>query len=217
MKKLKNLLTDIPHNSFLRSKWFIVIAVIMLLLGIGAASGAYILYTYWYPPVLVINDEDVGSVVQIETNKGDITITLDRSMRFPVAQFTRLIRSGFYDGTKFHRVVPRLLIEGGDPLTKDSGLKALWGQGGTSAVFHNEYKLTDKMSEGTVALSGSAVDTYGSHFMIVTQDTPWLVGKHTIIGHVTKGMDVVHLIEAQPLTPTGLPVEDIVLESITVQ
>ena len=104
----------------------------------------------------------------------------------------------------------------GDPLTRDVSLKHFWGEGGLSTVFKNETHASDVMGEGTVALTGSGAGTYSSQFFIVTKDTPWLKGKHTIIGHVIGGMDVVHAIENTPHLVTGLPIEDIIVTSVTI-
>ena len=67
----------------------------------------------------------------LRTNKGDITIELD-SVNAPntAANFVKLAKSGFYDGTKFHRVIKGFMNQGGDPLSKDDSMIARWGTGG---------------------------------------------------------------------------------------
>lgn len=217
------------HHAFSKIKNFfrhsskrvqkIRLLLLTMLLGftaIVALVSAWFIYTYWYPPVQVFEDTDIGKEAVLETNMGIIEIALVDTSRFTVAQFTRLARIGFYDGTRIHRIVPDLLIEGGDPLTKDVGQRNLWGEGGSAHTFKNDIHIGDQMVAGTVAMSGSSVGTYGSHFMIVTKDTPWMKGAHTIIGHVTYGMDIVHAIERLPHSVTGLPNEDIILYRVTV-
>lgn len=187
--------------------------LVVALLGI---IGVWAVNRYWHPPLLQFSESDIARTVTFDTNYGSFTIELDRRAIFPAAHFTQLVVDGFYKDTKFHRVVPDLLIEGGDPLSRDTSLRYLWGQGGLGNAFKNEIHDYDVMSEGTVAFSSSGANTFGSQFFIVTKDTTWLKGKHTIFGHVTKGFDVIHTIERVPLLPTGLPIDDVIITNIVV-
>lgn len=191
-------------------------AVILCLLAVVSLAGVWFAYKYWYPPVFRLTDQDIGSKAVVETNLGKIEIELSTKSPFAVSQFTRLSRIGFYDGTQIHRIVPDLLIEGGDPLTKDKGLRNLWGEGGSASSFKNEIHPGDRILAGTLVMAGSDHGTYGSHFYIVTRDTKWMVGKHTIIGQVKSGMEVILKIEKTPISTTGMPLEDIVISKITV-
>ena len=75
----------------------------------------------------------------LRTNKGDITIELD-SINTPntAANFVKLAKSGFYDGTKFHRVIKGFMNQGGDPLSKDDSMITRWGTGGPGYSFADE-------------------------------------------------------------------------------
>ena len=74
--------------------------------------------------------------ITLQTNKGDITIELlEQDAPKTVANFVKLAKEGFYDGTKFHRVIKSFMIQGGDPQTKDDALAARWGTGGPRHQF----------------------------------------------------------------------------------
>ena len=194
----------------------LIATAVFVLTAFGSVAGAWAIKMYWFPPLLRFSEEDIAQTVSIHTSIGKFVIQMDKKNILPSAQFTRLVAGGLYDGTRIHRIVPDLLIELGDPLTRDTSLRHFWGEGGVSAVFKNETHKTDVMSEGTVALTGSGAGTYGSQFFVLTRDTPWMKGKHTIIGHVVSGMDVVHAIEHMPHLATGLPTEDILITSVTI-
>jgi len=201
---------------FKRPKIIIPFSVLTVLISITCLIGLWFFYKHWYPPMLVLTPEDVGNGALIETNYGNIEVVFNRNVNFPASQFTRLARSGFYDGTRIHRIVPDLLIEGGDPLTRFTELKPLWGQGGSTSVFKNETHMDDNMIEGTFALTGSSVGTYGSHFFILTKNTPWMKGQHTILGTVVKGLDVVRHIAGIQTDTVNFPLEDIIIYKITI-
>lgn len=153
-----------------------------------------------------------------KTSMGDITVKLykDDSPN-TVNNFIKLVQSGFYNGTKFHRVIPDFMIQGGDPLTKDNNLKNQWGTGGPNYQFDDEIN-SHKLVRGSLAMANAGPNTNGSQFFIVTAEaTPWLDGKHTNFGEVTSGMDVVAKIEQVRTEGKGSidrPVEDVILKSI---
>ena len=175
----------------------------------------YLINRYFWPPIKRLPPSEIAKEVILITNLGKIDINLDGKSEFAKSQFTRLCREGFYDQIRFHRVVPNLLIETGDPLTKDPNLKAYWGQGGLGTAFSNQIYSTDKFTAGTVAFSGSSAKTFGSQFFVTTKDTAWLRGRHTILGHLTSGMEIVHIIENASSSATGLPNDDIIITSIS--
>ena len=156
--------------------------------------------------------------VTMKTNMGDIELTLNKE-RTPntVDNFVKLAQAKFYDGTRFHRVIKDFMIQGGDPLSKDVTKKNFWGTGGPDYKFADEFLADDNMKEGDLAMANSGPGTNGSQFFIVTAAaTPWLNGKHTIFGKVTKGMDVVNKIEASRVDGGDKPVEDVIVTSVTV-
>lgn len=151
----------------------------------------------------------------IKTNLGDITIKFyNEDAPKTVANFIKLASSGFYDGTKFHRIIKDFMIQGGDPLTKDDAMKDRWGTGGPGYKFEDEIN-NHKLIEGSLAMANSGTDTNGSQFFIVTTTaTPWLDGKHTNFGEVISGLDIVKLIENSETAELDRPVNDIVISSI---
>lgn len=189
--------------------------IILFFLALFSLAIYFLVHKYFWPPVLRLPPSELARSVSIQTNLGSIEVTLDGRSQFAISQYTRLCRSGFYDLNRFHRVVPNLLVETGDPLTKDQALKPLWGQGGLGTAFRNEIFSSDKLNAGTMAFTGSEANTFGSQFFITTKNTDWLRGRHTILGHVVKGMDVVHRIETASASSTGLPLDDIIINSIS--
>lgn len=151
--------------------------------------------------------------VTLQTNKGNITIELDRVNTPQTAEnFAKLVNEGFYNGTKFHRVIKGFMIQGGDPLTKDDKQMAAWGTGGPGYKFADEIKPTNKNLPGTISMANSGPNTNGSQFFINVQNNLFLDGKHTVFGKVTSGMDVVTAIENVQTVPGDRPVEAVVIE-----
>lgn len=154
----------------------------------------------------------------LHTNKGDITIEfLDAQAPNTVANFAKLAGEGFYDGVKFHRVIKGFMIQGGDPLTKDDSKMAMWGTGGPGYKFADEISATNKNDIGTISMANAGPNTNGSQFFINVAPNNFLDGKHTVFGHVTAGMDVVHAIENVATAPGDRPLEAVVINSITLK
>ncbi len=156
--------------------------------------------------------KDYSSAV-IKTSKGDITVEFYQESPVTVNNFMNLAQSGFYNGTKFHRVISDFMIQGGDPNTKTDAV-ATYGTGGPDYRFGDEFN-NYKLLAGSLAMANGGPNTNGSQFFIVTADaTPWLDGKHTNFGRVTSGMEVVKSIEAVETNANDLPLEDITIDSI---
>ncbi len=153
----------------------------------------------------------------LHTNKGDIEIALMESdAPNTVANFVKLAQSGFYDGTKFHRVIRDFMIQGGDPLTKDDSLSHRWGTGGPGYSFEDEIHLNNMNAIGTISMANAGPDTNGSQFFINTAENSFLDHKHTVFGKVLTGMDVVHAIEATETNAEDRPLSPIVINSISI-
>lgn len=161
--------------------------------------------------------ELVEQTAVFSTTLGDFTVAFYKESPKTVENFVKLAKAGFYNGVKFHRVIKDFMIQSGDPLSKDDGLKAQWGTGGPGYQFADEFN-SHKLVRGSLAMANSGPNTNGSQFFIVTAEaTPWLDGKHTNFGYVTDGMDVVLKIENTQTGPSDRPVVDVVVKSITVK
>ncbi len=122
----------------------------------------------------------------IETNKGNIVLELfENDAPNTVVNFVKLINKGYYNGLKFHRVIPDFMVQGGCPVGNGTG-----GPGYTIKCEINPKKhLT-----GTLSMAHAGKDTGGSQFFITHSPQPHLDGVHTVFGQVIEGMDVVNAI-----------------------
>ncbi|HMO78561.1 MAG TPA: peptidylprolyl isomerase [Candidatus Paceibacterota bacterium] len=155
----------------------------------------------------------------LKTNLGEIVLELyPNKAPKTVDNFVTLAKSGFYDGTRFHRVIKDFMIQGGDPLSKDISKIDFWGTGGPDYVFEDE-KNNVRLVEGVIAMANRGPNTNGSQFFIITApQTDYLFGKHTGFGKVVEGMDIVFKISSvQTLTQNDRPIEDVVLEKIIIE
>lgn len=124
--------------------------------------------------------------VLLKTSKGDILLELyEDEAPNTVANYISLVEKGFYDGTKFHRVIAGFMAQGGDPKGN--------GTGGPDYHIKCECVRKDHRNHerGVISMAHAGKDTGGSQFFITFEETPHLDGKHTVFGHVIKGMDVV--------------------------
>jgi len=132
-----------------------------------------------------------------------------------VANIVKLVKSGFYDGLKFHRVVPNFVIQGGDPKGD--------GTGGPGYTVDAEISPNLKHLKGTVAMArlpdqvNPTKASSGSQFYICLAPVPHLDGQYTIIGKVVEGMDVVEAIGKVPTGPRAMPVKDVIMEKVTIE
>jgi len=195
-----------------RKKIEIIAVVIILVLILGAVAFFYFNR---------INKEKLITMIIIETDKGNIELELNKEAApKTVDNFVKLVKEGFYDGTKFHRVEKDFVIQGGDPLSKDND-PSNDGQGGPGYTFEDEinpksigvpdetikqleaagykydYNLTSLPNKvGAISMANAGPNTNGSQFFIITtEDQLHLNGKHTVFGHVISDMDMVRQIE----------------------
>jgi cyclophilin family peptidyl-prolyl cis-trans isomerase len=143
------------------------------------------------------------------TSEGTIEIEL-----FPedapktVENFTKLAQDGFYDGLVFHRVIPDFMIQGGCPQGT--------GTGGPGYQFEDEINQ-HKAVRGSLAMANAGPNTNGSQFFIITTEaTPWLDGKHTVFGQVTSGQDVAERISRVDRDGRDRPLTDVTLEKVEI-
>jgi peptidyl-prolyl cis-trans isomerase B (cyclophilin B) len=135
----------------------------------------------------------VAKTATIETSKGTIIADLfDTEVPGTVANFEKLANSEFYDGTRFHRVIPNFMVQGGDPQSRESGNPRV-GTGGPGYKIKCETHLnTHKHVAGTLSMAHAGKDTGGSQFFICHGPQAHLDRVHTVFGQVRQGMDVVN-------------------------
>jgi len=131
-----------------------------------------------------------NKVAEVHTSAGEIDIRF-----FPdvapnhVKNFIDLAEKGFYNGSKFHRVIPGFMIQGGDPNTI-SGSPSTWGTGGSGKNISAEFNSV-KHKRGIVSMARSnSPDSASSQFFVMVADAPSLDNQYSVFGQVTKGMDV---------------------------
>ena len=148
----------------------------------------------------------------LKTNKGNIEATLFAG-KVPMtsANFLNLAKRGYYDGIKFHRVIPNFMIQGGDPLGQ--------GYGGPGYKFGDEFHPELQFDRPyLLAMANSGPGTNGSQFFITVARTPHLNRKHTIFGEVADA-DSRAVVDAFNTTPTAAgdrPVEPAVIASVEI-
>ncbi|HME87461.1 MAG TPA: peptidylprolyl isomerase [Candidatus Nanoarchaeia archaeon] len=152
-----------------------------------------------------------------ETNQGTFKIELYED-RAPITagNFIKLAESGYYNGTRFHRIISRFMIQGGDPLSKDLAKKNLWGTGGPGYAIKDEFGKGLSNLAGTISMANSGPNTGGSQFFINVAPNTFLDGKHAVFGKVTEGYDLVQKI-SNVKTNNDTPVEDVIIKSIKIE
>jgi len=151
----------------------------------------------------------------IETNFGDIKIKLLPEIApETVRNFITLTKSSFYDGTLFHRVIPKFMIQGGDPNTKESD-KSVWGQGGPGYNLKAEFNSRSHL-RGIVSMARSTdPDSAGSQFFIVTSDSTFLDRQYTVFAEVVEGLEIADKIVNLPRDGNDCPLEEAKMLRIT--
>lgn len=181
-----------------------------------------------------------GPKATIKTNHGDIKIQFfEKQAPMTVENFVRLAKRDYYNGTTFHRVISDFMIQGGDPKGNGTGGQSIWGH-----PFEDEFSPELFNIRGAVSMANSGPNTNGSQFFIVENKnmpkrfikqledagypkeiikaykqggTPWLDGRHTVFGQVIDGMNVVDEIAKVEKDANDKPVEDVVVEKITIE
>ena len=154
-------------------------------------------------------------VVTIKTNFGSIKFSLLPELApETVRNFSKLAKSGFYNETLFHRVIPGFMIQGGDPNTKSPD-KSVWGQGGPGYNLKAEFNSRSHL-RGIVSMARAAdPDSAGSQFFIVTSDSTFLDKQYTVFGEVTEGMDVADKIVNLPRDGNDCPEQEAKMLEVT--
>tara|TARA_Y100000310_G_C20554124_1_gene749653 strand:- start:489 stop:1046 length:558 start_codon:yes stop_codon:yes gene_type:complete len=153
-----------------------------------------------------------------ETSMGTFKIELfTDKMPITTKNFIDLAEKGFYDGTKFHRVIKGFMIQGGDPFSKDDSKKHLWGTGDPGYKIKDEFDNDLSNVKGTLAMANAGPNTGGSQFFINTVNNNFLDGKHPVFGKVVEGMGMVEKISKVQKDSQDKPLEDVVIKKVTIE
>jgi len=146
-----------------------------------------------------------GKNVRLETSMGNIVIALNPDMPITTGNFETLVKSGYYDGVIFHRVMDGFMIQGGDPTGT--------GRGGPGYTIQDEFTSINRNNRGTVTMANSGPNTGGSQFFINLVDNNYLDTKHPVFGTVVEGMDVVDAIGKVETSgkPYNRPLHDVTI------
>ncbi len=133
-----------------------------------------------------------------------------------VENFKKLAKSGFYDGTAFHRVIKGFMIQGGDPLTKDESKQARWGTGDPGYKIDAEFNKKSH-ERGVLSMARSQdPNSAGSQFFICHGAPKFLDGQYTAFGKLIKGDDVLEKIATTKTLPGDRPEKRMNVESIKI-
>lgn len=169
---------------------------------------------------------DMNAKAIINTNRGVIELELfTEKMPVTTDNFIKLANEGFYNQTKFHRVIDGFMIQGGDPNTKTEN-EANYGTGGPGYTVQDEFVADEELtnSRGTIAMANTGQpNSGGSQFFInltdnsfLDFDKPPLTSKHPVFGRVVAGMDVVDTIAKTETKSGDIPVEPVIVESVVI-
>ena len=160
------------------------------------------------PQLLAADKDEKKKLPQIElkTSKGTVVIELyEDEAPNTVANFVSLVEAKFYDGLTFHRVIDRFMAQGGCPKGD--------GTGGPGYKIECECYRKDhrKHERGVISMAHAGRDTGGSQFFITFAKKSYLDGKHTVFGHVIKGMDAIDKLNR---SGRGLAVDKIITAKV---
>lgn len=163
-------------------------------------------------------------IVVFQTNQGNIKAELfiDKAP-ITAGNIKSLVESGFYDGIKFHRVIPDFMIQTGDPLSKNDSLKSRWGTGGSEPI-EDEFVRGLSNVRGTLSMANSGPNTASSQFFINVANNTYLdydkrptQSRHAVFGRVVEGMDIVDKISVVKTDARDIPLTPIIIEKAYIE
>lgn len=150
-------------------------------------------------------------IVVMETSMGTMKFQLEMEKAPKTSEnFIKLVRSGFYDGLVFHRVIEDFMIQGGDPNGDGTG-----GPGYTIQDEFNEDLKHDGFGVMSMANTGRP-NTGGSQFFVTLDATPWLDGRHAVFGRLIEGEEVLRSIGSVATDSNDKPIISVVIKSVKV-
>lgn len=165
-------------------------------------------------------------VAVFATNQGTFELELfEDTMPVTAGNFIKLTEEGFYNGVQFHRVIDGFMIQGGDPITKTEEFLR-YGTGGPGYAIPDEHVAGEYLTNvrGTISMANSGPNSGGSQFFINVADNTNLdfdkqplSSKHPVFGRIVSGMEVVDKIATAEVNERDLPVDPIVMESVTIR
>ena len=163
-----------------------------------------------------------NEVAMIKTSEGEMVVQFwNDAAPETIANFKKLARAGFYNGTTFHRIVKGFMIQGGDPNTKDPAKEDSYGQGDPGYKIKAEFN-DHSHERGVISMArGPDPDSAGSQFFICLAPVPRLDHKYTAFGRLIKGADVLEKIGDVPVTRNSAgemskPTKRVVIEGIKI-
>jgi peptidyl-prolyl cis-trans isomerase B (cyclophilin B) len=145
----------------------------------------------------------VNEVAVINTTEGEMVVEFLDVAPKTAANFIKLAKEGFYDGTCFHRIIKGFMIQGGDPLTKDPAKEQVWGTGGPGYTIKAEFNDHSHQSGVLSMARSSDPNSAGSQFFICDGDASFLDRQYTAFGRLIKGEEVLKKIASTPVGSGG--------------
>jgi peptidyl-prolyl cis-trans isomerase B (cyclophilin B) len=159
----------------------------------------------------------VQEVAVIKTSEGTMVLEFYPDVApNHVANFKKLAKQGFYDGTCFHRVMKDFMIQAGDPNTKDENAKQTWGLGGPGYTIKAEFN-SKHHARGILSMARTPdPDSAGSQFFICHGEPGFLDHQYTVFGKLIKGDDVLEKLATTPTEGPNRPVKRVNIDSIKI-
>ena len=147
--------------------------------------------------------------VLLETNYGNITIELRADQPITAGNFANLVKKGTYNGVIFHRIIPKFMIQGGDPTGTGYGDRSI-------PMIKDEFNGVQKNNRGTLAMANAGPNTGSSQFFINLVNNNFLDNRHPVFASVVEGMDVVDKIAAVETDRNDKPLKPVTIISAKV-
>ncbi len=150
----------------------------------------------------LLRAQDAAPLIVVETTKGAFAfVTFPEDAPLTVSHIVGLVKSGFYDGQRIHRAIPRFLVQFGDPQTRDTGMRDLWGKGDAASSGHpigfSEVSKRRQHIAGAVGVAHMGEPAKAdSQIYITLSRRPDLDGQYTVFGQIAQGADVLLRLEA---------------------